>query len=97
MKRLSNKKRKLQYIREKNHYRLGGEGVVRLHFVDEIMDDHDFVQQEIKIETKIKLDRLSKKYKMKFSIDRIKIGRNNDDFINGITTVLYSFKNSLTV
>lgn len=86
MKRLSNKQRKLIYIRQKNRLRLGGSLMMYFKVSNEIMKYEDFLHEHIQ-------DRLIeavKKYKMLLTFD-IQTGINGDDFLKNIQTVKLTF------
>ena len=80
----TSKQRKLEYIREKNHYRLGGIGYSYFKISDR------------NIEYEYLFDRychqLNKDFKMKFVILEADEGLFNDDFINDLITVKFTFK-----
>jgi hypothetical protein len=86
------KKRKLAYIREKNHYRSFGVGKNYFKISDELLDDVDYIKQVIGLSVKD----LEKKFKMKFQIIDFKTGLDGEDFIRQMTTVLYTFKKQTT-
>jgi len=84
--KLSSKKRKLLYIREKNHLRLGGEIREVLKISNSKHGDNytiDYIDSEI--------ERNHRKYKMLFNVN-IQIGQENDDFLHNLTTVLLTYK-----
>ena len=82
------KKRKLNYIREKNHYRLFGFGSNFIKVSQELLDDPEYVQHLIESS----LIKVEKKYKMKFEIIEMDIGFNGLDFIRNLKTIRYKFK-----
>ena len=62
---MNSKRRKLKYIREKNHYRLGGLGVDYFIVSNEMLSDDTFIRSQIIRQG----DVISKRYKMKFEVN----------------------------
>jgi len=94
MKRISNKKRKLNYIREKNYYRLGGIGVDYFKMSKEMFSDIDFTEKQIIRSIDDSLKRMSKKYKLTFGSNPLWIesGLDGNDFLRELTTIKFKFK-----
>ena len=92
MKRLSNKKRKLNYIREKNHYRLGGFGASYFKMTKEMFEDSNFSDRFIKTEIENNLLKLKSIFKLDFKIDRFETGLDGNDFIHDLITIKYYYK-----
>ena len=90
--KISRKKRKLEYIREKNYYRLGGKCKSIFKISSQMMGDNDFIQSTIKRQTKETATNLDRKFKMKFALTNIETGINGDDFINDLTTFKFTLK-----
>ena len=86
MKRLSNKKRKLIYIRQKNKLRLGGKLFNVFTNSLEMLQDKKYVTDYIQ---NIVIDNI-KKYKMLLSFD-IQIGTCQDDFLMDTKTIKLTF------
>tara|TARA_R110002167_G_scaffold175982_1_gene375262 strand:+ start:462 stop:728 length:267 start_codon:yes stop_codon:yes gene_type:complete len=82
------KKRKLQYIREKNHYRSGGEGRNYIKISREMLEDSDFIPHLIVS----CLSKMEKTFKMKLALKQYALGWDGDDFVKDIQTLRYSFK-----
>ena len=80
---MTNRKRKLKYIREKNRLRLGG--YLTYHFkVTSHIEDIYFVG-----ELNIQLKEWSKYFKLNLYINKIDIGRCDSDFLNDLKTIKY--------
>ena len=91
MKRLSNKRRGLIYIRQKNKLRKGGELFVVFKISKEMFPDKEYLTSYIQ---GISND-MMKKYKMFLDLT-IKHGTNNDDFIRDLITIKLIFtKNNI--
>lgn len=88
----SSKKRKLEYIREKNHYRLGGSGVGYFKVSGQLIEDVDFVKLMLDTQTAETLNSFQKKFKMEFKAISYESGLIGDDFINNVTTFKIKFK-----
>ena len=86
MKRLSNKKRKLIYIRQKNKLRLGGKLFNVFTISLEMLQDQKYVTDYIQ---NIVIYNI-KKYKMLLSFD-IQIGTCQDDFLMDTKTIKLTF------
>lgn len=84
----TSKKRKLEYIREKNYYRLGGTGSNYVKIAQELIDDVSFVHWLVNEQ----IPGLERKYKMYFETISFEIGFVNDDFIKNLKTILFKFK-----
>ena len=95
IKKKSCRKRKLEYIREKNHYRLGRKGSGYLKVSVEMIDDVDFLESFIMNESSHLFYNLSRKFKMKFRVTSFDIAMSGEDFIRDIRTVKYYFKTNL--
>jgi len=87
MKRLSNKRRGLIYIRQKNKLRKGGKLFVVFKISSHIIDDKDYIQSYIQNIVKEKSD----KYKMPLNT-KLEYGREGADFLQDMVT----FKITLT-
>ena len=87
---MTNRKRKLKYIREKNRLRLGGE-----HFVSFFMSNE--LTNKKYLENRISNigDLMVKKYKMPLQV-RMDMSINKDDFIRNIKTIRLTFKKQIT-
>jgi hypothetical protein len=83
---------KLKYIREKNHYRLGGTGNFNFKVSSNVVDDVKYMDTQIKYRSEIELKKLSKKYKMSFGVIDINVGLDGEDFVRNLQTVLCTFK-----
>lgn len=92
VKRKSCKKRKLEYIREKNFYRLGGKGKGRLKIAIEMIDDVDFLKSFLDNDSSYLFYNLSRKFKMNFRVTNFDVGLCGDDLIKDLRTVEYFFK-----
>ena len=92
MKRLSNKKRKLNYIREKNGYRKGFRGISFFKISNEVLGDAEFVKSYTERFIEDTFRSLSRKFKMPFEIISFDSGLDGDDFIQNVTTVRFTFK-----
>ena len=92
MKRLSSKKRKLNYIREKNHYRLGYFGCSFLKVTKEIFEDSEFLKTFVESDFELNLKKISDKFKMNFEIYRVESGQENNDFMHDLFTIKYYYK-----
>ena len=79
---MNNKKRKLQYIRDKNHLRLGGNMYSILSVSNEICEDEEYVFNTLESEVK----HYSNKYKLNLCIDSLVKGMSNDDFLINCST-----------
>lgn len=85
---MTSKKRKLKYIREKNHYRKGGKAGSHFKITNELIEDVDFVENEIMNHSRRTINSLNKKFKMKFKVCEVSKGIIGDD----LTTIQYYFK-----
>lgn len=86
MKRLSNKKRKLNYIRQKNRLRLGGKLFNTFIVSNEMMTDQKFITDHIQ---SILIENI-KKYKTLLSFS-VANGQCYDDFVMNTTTLKLTF------
>ena len=87
----SSRKRKLAYIREKNHYRLGGEGGSFFKISNELIKDTDFVANEVRHQSTNRISFLQKKFKMAFGIVGVEQGLDSNDFIMNLTTIKITY------
>ena len=87
MKRLSNKKRKLIYIRKKNKLRLGGELSTTFKVSNEIKLYEDFPHRYIQE----KLFDAANKYKMLLTLS-VETKLCDDDYIKNIQTIILTLK-----
>lgn len=85
-KKQSNKKRKLEYIRQKNDLRLGGHKFCSFRISNTI--DTKNTHERIKL----KALELSKKYKLELDYFDVKITTILDDFSKGLVTVMFYVK-----
>ena len=90
--RKSNRKRKLEYIREKNHYRLGGEGGSFFKISNELIKDTDFVANEVRHQSTNRISFLQKKFKMAFGVVGVDTGLDGNDFAMNLTTIKLTYK-----
>jgi hypothetical protein len=81
-----------KYIREKNHYRLGGTGNFHFKLSQEVVDDVKYMDTQIKYRSELELKKLSEKYKMSFVVTDIDVGLDGEDFVRNLQTVLCTFK-----
>lgn len=89
MKKESNKKRKLKYIREKNHYRKGGSGSMFIKISSDFLcKSSNIIESEIS--KKIHLH--SKKFKIKFDVFEYNVGLVDEDFIQDLHTINFLFR-----
>ena len=91
-KKMTCKRRKIIYIREKNWYRLGNAGYFYIKIVNEMMDDVDFVERYIEEYVHKTIIDLTKKFKMDFECCEILVGKNGDDYLHQLTTFRIKFK-----
>ncbi len=91
MKRESRKKRKLQYIREKNAYRNGVPCNLFFKMSSDIMEDKLYCESLINNQINAATLKLKKKFKMNFDHIKSEIGLCDDDFIRDIITVKLQF------
>ncbi len=96
--RLSNKKRKLAYIREKNFYRTGGfaKGAFQMsnELRDELRSDTAVNMAFVELCSEDLLENLETKFKMDFVLVSFETSTCQDDFINDTTTVKVTLKRS---
>lgn len=90
-KRKSNKKRKIEYIREKNHYRSGGEGGYSMKVSEELKEDEDYIKWLIQLWDE-DLIKIGKKYKMNFERTKFDIGKDHEDFMRQTFSIVIRFK-----
>ena len=86
---MTSKKRKLEYIREKNHYRKGGDHVGWFKVPSGLSSDKDFINSEIESVSKMQIDYLKKKFKINFKISSLDTGMIADDFVKGLFTIRF--------
>ena len=94
MKKLSNKKRKLEYIREKNHYRKGGFGYDYFQMSKGMFEDIDFSEKQIIKSIENSLKKYGKKYKLTFGSNPLWVesGLSGNDFLRELITIKFKFK-----
>ena len=89
---MTSKKRKLEYIREKNHYRKGGKAIGFIKVSIEMLEDVDFLEYEMVSESSVFINKLQCKFKMRFRVCEISRGMIEDDFIRNLTTIRFYLK-----
>lgn len=85
---MTRRKRRLKYIREKNHYRTGGKGAVDVKVSKQMTKDELFLKDECNQIIK----ELQDKYKMKFKIVDYEIALWEEDILNDLITVRLIYK-----
>jgi hypothetical protein len=88
----SSKRRKLEYIREKNYYRKGGKCSSFLKVSKEMTENTNFIKGLIRSEEFEIAKKLKNRFKMKFALTNIETGLNGDDFIMDLTTFKFNLK-----
>ena len=89
MKRISpSKKRKLEYIRQKNNYRKGGKAQSIIKVPSEMNENIDLINDI----SKPTIERLNKKFNLNFEMITFESGLINSDFANDLKTVKTTFK-----
>ena len=80
---MNSKRRKLKYIREKNHYRLGGFGIDYFQMSNELNSDILFYQSHVIKMITQSLNKLNKKYKLTFGSHPswVESGLSGNDFL----------------
>lgn len=86
------KKRKLEYIREKNHYRRGGKIGSFFKISNEMLDDRVFIERLTMERTEETKERLERKFKIKFKLVSMVSGNEGQDFTNDLTTIKLTFQ-----
>ena len=102
MKKINNKKRKLEYIREKNHYRLGGFGCDYLKVSKEIRDYKEYFENFLIKEyfenflikeIYLNIKKVESIFKIPLKIFKIETGFEGNDLSNEVITVKYYYRN----
>lgn len=78
---MTNKKRSLKYIREKNRLREGFSGVSYVTVSNEMLEEKEFIDIEYN-----RLEEMFNKYKLLLSFSR-EMGISRDDFVNNTSTL----------
>ena len=89
---MNSKKRKLKYIREKNHYRLGGERTCVLKVTNELSEHPEYFELWVTKTSEDVVRDLEKKFKMPFKLARLETGLMEDDFLKNLSTLVLYFK-----
>jgi len=84
---MTSKIRKLQYIRVKNHLRMGGVIYDVFKVCDEMIFDTNFMVEYISDKHNYFIKDISKKYKLELKIHTVETGTCKDDFIRGLSTI----------
>ena len=87
---MTSKQRKLAYIREKNSLRQGkSSAFAYIKMSKEMIDDTDFVNEQIQHQSGESIKYLRKKFKMDFHVIKSNIGIKNEDFTRDMVTIGY--------
>lgn len=89
---MNSKKRKLKYIREKNHYRSGGESRCLFRVSSELLEDTDYFESLLSKEAERISCNLEKRFKMPFHLACFDTGSVADDYMKDLITVRLTLK-----
>jgi hypothetical protein len=93
MKKLSNKKRKLKFIREKNKLRLGKSKACSSSKISkDFTNSVELLENDMINHVKYNFE---KKYKLKFKYTWYKVGLSDDDYIKNLITIAVYCSNNI--
>ena len=88
---MTNKTKKLNYIREKNGYRSGRTALYFFKVTDQVYnDDDDSFDCMLMTESTRAVIELDRKYKLSFRVCTIESGLDGNDFVNRLQTIKFS-------